>query len=116
MKRIVVGSHGSFAASCDFMDIKDDLVTYGIEITRTTRNPKRIITPYAEIEVLNVSNKNELRCRRSFDRCFGAARYWKHVLQRDDVDERDDYLGNEVEDVVGYVLYLKEKEKKNVKN
>ena len=112
MKRIVVGSRSSFAADCDFMDIRDDLVAHGIEIVRATRCPKRIMTPYAVIEVLNVSNENELRGRKSFDRCFGAARYWKHVLQRDDdTDERDDYLGNDVEDVVGYVLYLKEKER-----
>lgn len=117
MKRIVVGSRGSFAAACDFMDIKDDLVAHGIEIIRATKRPKRIITPYAVIEVLDVINENELRGKKSFDRCFGAARYWKHILQRDnDTDERDDYLGDEVVDVVGYVLYLKEKEIKNVNN
>ena len=113
MKRIAVGSHGSFSAACDFMDIKDDLEVNGIEIIKSTTKPsKLIITPYAEIEVIDVGYKTRLQGKQYFDRCFGYARYWRHILQKEDyTDERDDYLGNDVEDVVGYVLYLKEKER-----
>lgn len=112
MKRIVVGCRGSFATACDFMDIKDDLVAYGIEIIKATTKPcNLIVTPYAEIEVLDVTDKQKMMGKHYFDRCFGYARHWRHILQKeDDADERDDYLGSDVVDVVGYVLYLKEKE------
>lgn len=116
MKRIVVGCRGSFAAACDFMDIKDDLEVYGVEIIKATTKPTNlIVTPYAEIEVLDITDRARLQGKQYFDRCFGYARYWRHILQReDDTDECDDYLGN---DVAEYVLYLKEKEiKKNVNN
>lgn len=113
MKRIAVGCRGSFATACDFMDIKDDLVAYGVEIIKsTTKHTNLIVTPYAEIEVLDITDTVKLKGKQYFDRCFGFAQYWRHILQKeDDVDERDDYFGSEVEDVVGYVLYLKEREK-----